>query len=229
MTTIIVARYDEDISWLKKYANFNIIIYNKGKAIQKEKSFRVENLDNIGRESHTWLFHIIKNYYNLDKFNIFIQGRIDDLECMAYKDLNSYYKDLLKNKFSVSRFGLLGPSHWGHNVGIEKDPKYQIPWENGEITRSKIGFRLYAKKYFPKIPIFVSTSYGGCFGVSRDLILKYDIKFYKSLLNTVSQSSNPIESHYLERLWCYMFTKNRFLSQSIFDVIKTKIERFIKN
>ena len=228
MTSLIISRFDEDISWLEKYKNFNIIIYNKGKPLSKELNLRVEEITNVGRESHTWLFHIIKNYKNLDEYNIFLQGRIDDLGCMAYQDLNKYEKDLINKQFSVSRFGLLGPFHWGHNVGIEKDPKYQKPWNNGEITRSKIGFRSYAKKYFPEIPIFVSTSYGGCFGVSRNLILNYEIDFYKSLLNTVNQSSNPIESHYLERLWCYMFTKNKFLAQTMIDIAKTKFQRFIE-
>ncbi len=229
MTSLIISRYDEDISWLKKYKNFNIIIYNKGEPLSKEFNFNVQEITNVGRESHTWLFHIIKNYKNLDEYNIFLQGRIDDLGCMAYQDLNKYKKDLIKNQFSVSRFGLLGPFHWGFNVGIEKDPKYQKQWNDGEITRSQIGFRSYAKKYFPKIPIFLSTSYGGCFGVSKNLILNYEIDFYKSLINTVCNSSNPIESHYLERLWCYMFTRNRFFTKTIIDVTKTKLERFIGN
>jgi len=29
----------------------------------------------------------------------------------------------------------------------------------------------------------------------------------------------------MERLWCYIFTKNKPLIESIFDVLKTKIER----
>ena len=64
--------------------------------------------------------------------------------------------------------------------------------------------------------------------MSRNLILNYEIDFYKSLLNTVNQSSNPIESHYLERLWCYMFTKNKFLAQTMIDIAKTKFQRFIE-
>lgn len=227
MTTLIVSRYNEDISWLCNYKNFNIIIYNKGEDISIKKGLKINPIPNLGREAHTWLHHIIKNYNNLDEYNIFIQGRIDDLGCMVYKDLNRYKKELIKNEFSVSRFGLLGPSHWGHHIGIEKDPKYQERWTNGEITRSKIGFRKYAQKIFPEIPIFVSTSYGGCFGVSRNLLLKYELDFYKSLIDTVSKSCHPIEAHYLERLWCYIFTKNKFLPRTLFDITKTKIERFL--
>ena len=85
--------------------------------------------------------------------------------------------------------------------------------------------RKYAKSFFPKIPLFVATSYGGCFAVKKDLILNYDLKFYKDLLNTIQMHKNPIEGHYLERLWCYMFTGNKLLYKSIKDVLYTKFER----
>ena len=49
---------------------------------------------------------------------------------------------------------------------------------------------------------------------------------YERLLDILSKSKNPIEGHYMERLWCYIFTKNKPLLNSCIDVIKTKIERF---
>ena len=222
---LIIARYKEDISWLKNYKNFKIIIYNKGPIIKDKEFKEIINLKNLGRESHTWLHHIINNYHNLDDDNIFLQGKIDDLNCMAYQNPNDYLRDLKKQGFSASRLGLLGPFHWQWHVGIEKSKKYKNQWENSEISRSKIGFRKFAKDLFPEIPLFVSTSYGGCFAVKKELIKKYDIKFYENLLNILNKHSNPIEGHYLERLWCYMFNKNKSLHKAFYDVILTKIER----
>ncbi len=46
------------------------------------------------------------------------------------------------------------------------------------------------------------------------------------LLENLSNHKNPIEGHYMERLWCYIFTKNSPLVDSCLDVFKTKIERF---
>ena len=92
------------------------------------------------------------------------------------------------------------------------------------ISRSKIGFRKFAKELFPEIPIFVPTSYGGCFAIKKELIKKYDKDFYLNLLEILSKNKNPIEGHYMERLWCYMFTKE-IIKKAILDVIKTKIER----
>ena len=67
---LVIARYNEDLSWLNKVKNKKITIYNKGESI-KEKYIK---LDNIGRESHTYLYHIINNYDNLSDITIFSQG-----------------------------------------------------------------------------------------------------------------------------------------------------------
>tara|TARA_B100000886_G_scaffold134243_1_gene90605 strand:- start:7488 stop:8195 length:708 start_codon:yes stop_codon:yes gene_type:complete len=223
--SIIVARFNEDISWLKPYNDFNLVIYNKGLELPNFLFKNIFNIKNVGRESHTWLHHIVKNYHNLDDINIFLQGRIDDLGCMAHKNPHQYLKEIDKYGFAASRYGILGPSHWKWHVGIDKDIRYKEKWENGSITRSKIGFRSFAKKFFPEIPWIVATSYGGCFAVKKELIRYHNLNFYKTLLDILSAHKNPIEGHYMERLWCYMFTKNKPIFESFFHVIKTKSER----
>jgi len=69
---LVVARYNENIDWVLAY-NDIAIIYNKGP--DPELPFqKLINLENIGREGHTYLYHIIKNYENLNKKTIFLQG-----------------------------------------------------------------------------------------------------------------------------------------------------------
>ncbi len=66
---IVVARYNENIDWTRPYMPI-VTIYNKGKDhIENEI-----NLPNVGRESHTYLTHIIKNYDNLAEKTVFFQG-----------------------------------------------------------------------------------------------------------------------------------------------------------
>ena len=227
---LIISRFNEDISWLSSYKDFKILIYNKGDKIKDIDFAKILKLPNVGRESHTWLYHIVNNYDNLDDINIFLQGRIDDLDCMAYKNPNKYLKVIDNYGFAASRYGILSPFHWKFHVGIEKNEKYKKSWEKFEISRSKIGFRSFAKSLFPNIPLIVATSYGGCFALKKELIQSYDINFYHLLLEKLSKHKNPIEGHFMERLWCYMFTKNRNLLRAFKDVIQTKIERSkIKN
>ena len=86
--SIIVSRYDEDINWLEEYKDFNIYIYNKGANIETKLTNKVLSLPNVGRESHTWIYHIVENYNDLDAVNIFLQGRVDDLGIMAFSNPN---------------------------------------------------------------------------------------------------------------------------------------------
>ena len=63
---IVVARYEENIDWLTLIEGFEFKVYNKKSG---------ENLlENVGRESHTYLSHIVKNYENLADFTVFLQG-----------------------------------------------------------------------------------------------------------------------------------------------------------
>jgi len=67
---IVVAHYNEDLSWLDKI-NADHIIYSKGYTNLKY-SFHI--LPNVGREADTYLYYIINNYYSLDDIIVFLQG-----------------------------------------------------------------------------------------------------------------------------------------------------------
>jgi hypothetical protein len=73
-TEIVVARYNENLDWLKKIKkskDLKITVYNKGK---DDIDVPFIKLQNVGRESHTYLYHIINNYHHLADQTIFCQG-----------------------------------------------------------------------------------------------------------------------------------------------------------
>ena len=131
---LIIARYNENLDWLTKFNDFKILVYNKCEDLEQNSNFKVLKLENLGRESHTWLTHIVYNYNNLNDINIFLQGKIDDLNCMVHTNPNDYLDNLEKYGFSVARFGLLGPFHWKWNVGVDKDKRYKKQWLNYETV-----------------------------------------------------------------------------------------------
>jgi len=71
---VVVARFREDPSWTSKYASPNVsfTIYNKGPALIEQ--VRAVPLPNVGRESHTYLWHIVQNYDKLAPWTVFTQG-----------------------------------------------------------------------------------------------------------------------------------------------------------
>eukprot|EP00466_Bigelowiella_natans_P010339 jgi/Bigna1/130770/aug1.12_g5478 len=70
---VVLAQYDEDVSWIRKYQRPDLMftIYSKGK---NPPPSAVEILPNVGRESHTFLHHIIKNYEKLADWTVFSQA-----------------------------------------------------------------------------------------------------------------------------------------------------------
>ena len=69
MVNFVIAKYKEDINWIKKLKH-KVTIYDKS-------DFPVEGsikLKNVGREGETFLYHIVKNYDNLDDVTVFLQG-----------------------------------------------------------------------------------------------------------------------------------------------------------
>ena len=63
---VVISRYSENIQWITNI-NKNVIIYNKG----NDLDVSCIKLNNVGRESHTFLTHILKNYNNIKDSTFF--------------------------------------------------------------------------------------------------------------------------------------------------------------
>ena len=72
-TDIVVSRFDENLEWCKPYASM-CIVYNKGEPLINNCGLKIRHLPNVGRESHTYLNHIINNWDNLNEYTLFLQG-----------------------------------------------------------------------------------------------------------------------------------------------------------
>ena len=71
---IIIAAFNEDLTWTKMYANITTV-YLKGDK-NKVPTFlpRIYQLPNLGRETYTYLYHIVHNYDRLSDLTVFTQG-----------------------------------------------------------------------------------------------------------------------------------------------------------
>ena len=80
----VVAHYSENLTWLAPIANRGHV-YHKGKNLQPPPLplYAWERLTNVGRESHTYLYHIINNYETLPEVTGFIQGEGLSRSCFA--------------------------------------------------------------------------------------------------------------------------------------------------
>lgn len=75
---VVVAAYQEKLDWIDKVIH-PTTVYNKNDnptfIPEIPKRARVVPLENIGRESHTYLHHIVQNYDTLADATIFCQGK----------------------------------------------------------------------------------------------------------------------------------------------------------
>jgi len=202
---IVVSRYNEDISWLLLFKNITLV-YNKGNNEHLLSKFDTIQLPNVGRESHTYLYHIVQNYDNLAEKTIFFQGKINDHKIL---DIEDYFKDDLFiakfNKFDIEKL----------KVKISHIGKWKSDLISGKMRRSN---------YIPYVWLsncigiavddeFTKIVWGANFSIHRDLILSKPKIFYENILRYIDDHINPEEGHFLERSW-YMIFHNNFIPKT---------------
>lgn len=204
---IIVARYNENIDYLEVF-NDIIVVYNKGNDDINPIYKNVIKLINVGRESHTYLYHIINNYHNLAERTFFMQGIINDHKILEFIE---YFKNKpFIGKISNLYIELL-------KKPIEFDKKYLISLKNGFLLRSK-----YTPYQFIQNILGIDISndikfdmiWGANFVVSRDLIHKKPIEFYINIIKYLEFYNNPEEGHFFERSWCLIYNHNNFIKKN---------------
>ena len=205
--TVVIARYNEDISWLDEINNINIdiIIYNKGEKIENCK-YKQIMLPNIGRESHTYLYHIINNYDNISEKTFFLQGRIDDHIL--------YYEMTLKKSFNLnelfnfndhSKICMQYPLADGH------DANGHILFWRSKCEQSQYNVWQWFNKFIDKNEdIFTSKNIycAALFGVHKKYILLRTKEYYETLILQL-YSINPEITHFFERSWFYLFNLHK--------------------
>ena len=98
--SLIISRFNQNISWLDEIKDFKIIIYNKGEKLSNKKFKNIVNLNNVGRESHTWLHHIVENYKDLNFNNqIWIESITKLCKKKSIKDVVIFSDSNITNKF----------------------------------------------------------------------------------------------------------------------------------
>ena len=210
---IVIARYNENIDWLK-YINTNlydIFIYNKGNDNISIDNIncKIIKLDNTGRESHTYLYHIINNFDNLPEKIVFTQAHpFDHVRKTFINEINNF-NSCSFNFFYFSR-NILKIQYDEHkNKFLEHGVLNGNNWKNYHELNSPISTT--TKRLFENIEdqqINIEFGTGAIYGVNKCLIIKNSKDFYIKCINILNNSSNlknPDEGHSFERLWHYIF------------------------
>lgn len=213
---VVIAHYKEDLSWVDVCLPENCRIFIYTKSNQKPNCKRKHHhkfLKNVGRDGHTYLYHIINNYDKNNSKNIlFVVGSCDliikkvvlnmTLNNTGKYDFNHIF--LSRNKYliklaeycSLKYFKIFGytSTHKNNRHNTNKLIKYKFNNLN-EFT-----------DYFNIKNNYISWMCG-IFMIKSNLIKNNSKQYYIKLINHMKQGENLLNGHLLERSWHSILTK----------------------
>lgn len=204
---IVVAHYNENIDWIRGLEHediANIFVYTKSTRdprLEDLKKVRHSYLTNVGRESHTYIWHCVHNYSKIcsgdwSDFSFFVQGSPHGMDARSI--INWIRMISAENLDYTHNFRISSPYDFLDNGRCKH-------WA-GETKPAECDVREWCEKYvrrdanFP-MPIF----WNACFGVSSKLIARSEKSRYVKLIQNELACLNPECGHYCERLWYYIF------------------------
>lgn len=207
---LVIARYRENIHWIEKYIDIfdRITIYNKGDDITlswvNNPKINIKKLPNVGRETHTYLYHFYTEYDNLYDRIVCCQGHYED------KISTGEYEELITNNIQINPRPLDMPIDT--TIDIKFGGERQKYTHYGEMLTSRLTYKQYCETFFKPMPHQqheILVTYYGIFSVSREQVHKYSKDAYFTILenSTVSKHINPEDGYYMERLWYYIFNQ----------------------
>ena len=195
---LVVARYNEDVSWTD---GLPAIIYNKGtplvtSAIQRE-------LQNVGRESHTYLHHITTYWDQLADITLFTQGRIDDHLPAGFS-----IEQMFRENAEVLIPRVMRRRDWGADGRLDLPPgPHRDALLTGQMKPAALSmsdwFASYLNLNLEAMGALIFVP-GAIFAASRQCIQRRPRAFYTRILGTLSHHQDPEEGHFMERAWLYV-------------------------
>ena len=210
--TIVISRYNEDLEWLKepRFNNNKVICYNKGTndEFYKHPNMEIFTLPNVGMCNHTYLYHIIKNYDNLDDLTLFTSGSCMDSHKITVAN-ETIAKMIATNDsvFCILRMKDVKNNLYNFTMGVHRVGSSANNPQNSFYELAPCTIRPFGKFYETYFGNIVTTgvNYFSIFGVSKKHILNTPKKLYEDIIKHVNEHTHTEAAHYLERLSLALF------------------------
>ena len=193
MIELVVARYQEDLSWLNNIpSSLRVTVYNKGPAL----SLPATPLPNIGREAHTYLRHLLARYDAPPALTVFVQGKPFD----HAPDLHKILRALAAGELSVADFKWLG---FLADTDDNRGRRLFVPWSKNPAREELPLDEFYEKLFDTPAPETFRFFAGAQFIVTAACRRRRPREFYERALRLTEEM--PLAAHCLERLWDRVF------------------------
>ena len=210
---IVVAHYNEDLSWLNDVKDL-CTVYSKG-GPKNAPSFPYTPLPNIGREGHTYLYHIVEHYNSLPDVTIFLQGNIDDHVTMDIKEIVDLSRKTPPGEVTTFSFRELELFDLWDGIPWELYPSWK-KWSSMERVDAAKTPAQYWRQFFGKeVPESIGFQPGAIFATRRETIQQYPLELYREMLHELFLGDmahiNPETGHHLERFWLAMWDPSEYI------------------
>lgn len=212
MFRLVIARYQEDVTWSDAYRGTRVM-YDKGgkpNELPGWENDEVHYVENTGMECSGYLRYIIRNYDSLPEYVGFTQGALNEEHAWIRSD---WGPGMFANMLEEARSGggcsapAVADAELNVDFGLHFDP----------MRPRDARYKLWPPSRFPNLAAWMAYHrwqplggniyfYPSAFMVaSRDRIRSTSKTTYRKLLDMVSHSHRPPEAHYMERTWWYLF------------------------
>jgi hypothetical protein len=208
---IVISAFDRDYSWINQInGDIKFTIYRKGNQ-PLNNEILIE--PNVGRDVHSFFYHIVNNYDNLSDLTFFVQdypfdhwenivdtinGGINTINLNATLKFDGYFGYHFR---TVGMWGLTDSSHFGGGnvLTCNSDGHPQDPGRGINVNHY---WDILFDEQYPNVYEFIP---GGHFGITKENIKLRSLDFYKKIINLLE--NEYISPWIIERLECYIFNK----------------------
>lgn len=210
----VVARYQEDVSWVRNFPA-PAVVYDKSgsEGVPPELA-----LPNIGREAHTYLTHIVRQYPHFSDFTLFTQANpFPHLALGAGPgELFAMVLEIVRRgaPFKGLAYYTLKCDHLGRPHDM-RAPESEGKWAGygRDIPVGQVYSTLFSG---PTPEKYHARGAAGLFIVRKDRILSRPAGFYQRALELVTADPQDRHNtgHAFERLWSVIFNGNTTINKA---------------
>jgi hypothetical protein len=187
---LVISCTAEDLHWALEWPH-KVTVYTKGKDVDGPAHWNAVRLDSIGREAHTYLFHILNRWDSLAELTIF---------CTGEKTLVANYINTEVDNLKIGT-SITSVKDWDDGGRLIHEP---FP---ADMKRAEFPFVHWFDRLFE---LDVNEMPGvrcctGAMAVPRWRIKARCKRVYEHLMETMPPHPYPEEVHYLQRAWLYLW------------------------
>lgn len=208
---IVVAQYRENVEWVRGLTHPSlrrVFVYTKGPVVGDMSDGTVSHsyLTNVGRESHTYLWHCVHNFHGMASgemadFTFFVQGSPHGMDAPR----------ILQWMDEVERTGIRFTLNYRLSSPFDFLASGRVKYWSGPTQAAEHDVRRWCDAYvrdgarFEGMPIF----WNACFGVATECVVDSGRDRLATILQKELSTINPECGHYCERLWYHIFRMDK--------------------